>query len=379
VGYLYHPKVKRRDGTIYEDPIWWAKFYLNGRPVRRSTGTEKKGVAKRQLKHWEGNPRNADPQKDRAIIDDLAQDYLNDYRMNGKKPLGQAEDYVNRILKAFGERRAVTITPTEIRQYIVERQAEGYANATINRDMSALKRMFNLSMQAEKITRRPYIPHLDERNVRKGFIGDLEQLAVTEHLPFVLQVLSEAAYTYGWRKEELLGLRWSQVDLDDGIIHLDTGTTKNEDGREVVLTDSLWSKFRALWAQTQALELRLGRRIPWVFHRGGKPIKDFRKAWATACEKAKVGKRYFHDYRRSAVRNMEKARVPRSTAMKITGHTTESIYKRYAVVDPEMMADATKRIERRAGQTALVPEQSSPLRANNGQTGTKHGNGEDSN
>jgi len=42
VGYLFHPKVKRKDGTIYEDPIWWVKFYLHGRPVRRSTGTHKR-------------------------------------------------------------------------------------------------------------------------------------------------------------------------------------------------------------------------------------------------------------------------------------------------------------------------------------------------
>jgi hypothetical protein len=61
VGSLYHPQVKRKDGTIYEDPIWWAAFYLNGRLVRRSTKTEKKGVARRQLQHWEGNPREADP------------------------------------------------------------------------------------------------------------------------------------------------------------------------------------------------------------------------------------------------------------------------------------------------------------------------------
>ncbi len=378
MGSLYHPKVKRDDGTIYVDPIWWAKFYLHGEPVRRSTGTTKKSVARRQLRHWEGNPRDADPRKDRTTIDQLAQDYLNDFRINAKKSLEQAEDYVNRILKAFGGRRAGTITATEIRQYVIERQAEGYANATVNRDLSALKRMYNLGMQAEKITRRPYIPHLEERNVRKGFIGDLEQLAIVEQLPFVLQVMAETAYTYGWRKEELLGLQWSQVDLDDGIIRLDTGTTKNDEGREVRLTESLLRKFKELWAQTQALELRLGWRIAPVFHRAGKPIRDFRKAWETACEKAKVGKRHFHDYRRSAVRNMEKARVPRSTAMKVTGHKTESVYIRYAVVDPEMMDDATKRIERRAGQTALVSEQSSALRANKGQTSTKRGYSEDS-
>ncbi len=386
MGYLFHPKVKRKDGTIYEDPIWWAKFYLHGRPVRRSTGTHKKSVAVRQPKHWEGKPKDADPKMDRATLNELAQDFLDDYQINNRRSIQQAEDYVNRLLKTWDRRRAVSITVSEIRQYIKERQAEGYANATINRDLSALKRMFNLGMQGEKITRRPHIPHLRENNVRRGFFGDLEQLAVTAHLPFVLLVAAETAYTYGWRKEELLTLQWFQVELHEGIIHLDTGTTKNDEGRDVRLTASLLDKFKRLYAETQALEMKTGKKIPWVFHRNGRRVKDFRKAWKNACDQAKIGPRLFHDYRRSAVRNMERARVPRSTAMKVSGQKTESIYARYAIVDREMMDEVSMRIERRsggAGQTERTGardfSRSDVLGANNGQTGTKHTLSYDSN
>ena len=379
MGYLFHPKVKRKDGTIYESPIWWAKYYVNGRPVRRSTGTHKKRVAEHQLKHWEGNPEDANPKKDRAPLDELAEDYLDDYRINKRRSIEQAEDYVNRLRKTWTGRKAVTITVSEIRQFIKAMQVEGYANATINRHLAALKRMFNLGMEGEKITRRPFIPMLRENNVRRGFFGDLEQLAVTEHLPFVLAVAADMAYTYGWRKEEVVTLHWPQVDLSEGVIRLHTGTTKNDEGRDVRLTANLLGKFKRLYAETQMLETKTGRKIPWVFHRNGTPVKDFRKAWDNACEKAKIGHRLFHDYRRSAVRNMERARVPRSTAMKVSGHKTESIYTRYAIVDPEMMDDATRRIERRAEQTSLAQRQSDELRANNGQTSTKHMNGYDSN
>lgn len=71
---------------------------------------------------------------------------------------------------------------------------------------------------------------------------------------------------------------------------------------------------------------------PWVFHREGQVIKEFRAKWKTACRAAGVPGRIIHDFRRTAVRNLERAEVSRSVAMKLTGHKTESIYRRYAIV-----------------------------------------------
>jgi site-specific recombinase XerD len=96
---------------------------------------------------------------------------------------------------------------TEIREFAKNMQAEKCANATINRHLATLKRMYNLAMQAEKLTRRPYIPMLKESNARRGFMGDLGQFAVMARLPVVLAVAAETAYTYGWRKEELFTLQ----------------------------------------------------------------------------------------------------------------------------------------------------------------------------
>jgi len=58
-----------------------------------------------------------------------------------------------------------------------------------------------------------------------------------------------------------------------------------------------------------------------------------------------AGLRQFHDFRRSAVRTLERSGVPRSTAMAMVGHKTESIYRRYAIVDEAMHREAAAKLD----------------------------------
>ena len=88
-----------------------------------------------------------------------------------------------------------------------------------------------------------------------------------------------------------------------------------------------------------------GTVVPWLFHRDGKPIKSFRRAWGTACRMAGLPGRIPHDFRRTAVRNLERAGVPRSTAMAMVGHQTEAIYRRYAIADESMLRDGGVQLE----------------------------------
>ena len=87
-----------------------------------------------------------------------------------------------------------------------------------------------------------------------------------------------------------------------------------------------------------------GRICSWVFHRNGRPIKSFRKAWQEACAAAGVPDRIPHDLRLTAVRNLERAGVSRSVAMPLTGHKTESVYRRYAIVNEEDLAEGVQKL-----------------------------------
>jgi integrase len=90
--------------------------------------------------------------------------------------------------------------------------------------------------------------------------------------------------------------------------------------------------------------------IPYVFHRKG-PIRDLYKRWREATKAAKIPDRLIHDLRRTAVRNLERAGVPRFVAMKLTGHKTEAVYRRYAIV---AKADLTEGVEKLARLHALL-------------------------
>jgi integrase len=96
--------------------------------------------------------------------------------------------------------------------------------------------------------------------------------------------------------------------------------------------------------KTAELEQGVGRIIPWLFHRDGKPIKDFRKAWTAACQRAGVAGKVPDDFRRTAVRNLERAGVSRSAAMMMVGHRSESIYRGIAVTDEVVLNEIAAKL-----------------------------------
>ena len=94
--------------------------------------------------------------------------------------------------------------------------------------------------------------------------------------------------------------------------------------------------------------------VPHVFHRDGKPTRSIKGAWRTACKLADLEGSIFHDLRRTAVRNMERAGVSRSVAMKLSGHKTISIYNRYAIADASALQEGVEKLARLAAEPRKV-------------------------
>ena len=98
-----------------------------------------------------------------------------------------------------------------------------------------------------KVDRLPYIPMSKENNVRKGFFEHGEFIALRSALPSYLKDFATFAYKTGWRVSEIAGLKWNQVDRDNGIVRLETGETKNDEARTVYLDEELKEVIARQW------------------------------------------------------------------------------------------------------------------------------------
>ena len=338
---------------------WTIKYSYLGNQRKESSGSPKRSDAAQLLQRRLSEiarGRLIGPALERRTYEDLRAMLLNDYKINARKSLERVEDAVAHLDGMFAGMRAVDITADKILAYIAARQAEKAANGTINRELSALKRMFRLAQRAGLVLQLPHIPGLAEHNVRQGFFELPEARGVFAHLPADLVAPFEVASMTGWRiKSEILTRQKGHLDLHAGWLRLEPGETKNRKGRMFPLTPALRAILEWQLEQTRRFEQANGQIVPWLFHRNGQPIKSFRRAWLTACARAGLAGRIPHDFRRTAIRNLERAGVARSTAMAMVGHLTESIYRRYAIQDEASLTEGGVKLAAFHASQATVP------------------------
>ena len=357
MGTIYKRSWKDKDGNRVEGDVFWIKYYRHGKPYRESSKSEKITDAQRLLKKREGEIAEGKLPGvyfDKVTFDALAKDLVTDYTVNGRDTLKRVKWSIDCLKESFGGMRATDITTDKVKLHIEKRMNDGLTNASINRELAVLKRMFSLGAESTppKVNLIPYIPMLKESNTRKGFFEIEEYQALKNALPSYLKPVVTFAYHTGWRSGEILSLTWDKVDLKQGIISLNPGETKSEEARTVYLNEELMTEIKALHVNR-----RLG--CPWVFHRDGEVVKSFRKAWATACIKAglfevvrdnqgnetKTPTKIFHDFRRTGVRNMVRAGVPERVAMMVSGHKTRSVFERYNIVSDQDLKDAARKMQ----------------------------------
>ncbi len=357
---------------------WVFCHYVRGKEVQESTKTpdlkKAKRVAKGRLDEVAADRQGLKPYlapKARQVrVDALLDDLMASYRVRKVKSWASVQSHLKAIRAHFGDWCAIDVTAEAVDRYIEARQAAGMADATINREVQLLGQAFRLALARGKVSAVPPMRQLPERNVRSGFFERPEFEAVAAALAAELADVARFGHITGWRKQEILTLRWADVDRDAGVIRLRPEHSKNGEGRVVpfAAVPQLGLLMERRW-QARLLE-RDGTIVvaDLVFHRQGEPLVDFRKAWAAACCAAglvepvldEAGQpvrgadgqvrvrpaKLFHDLRRTAVRNMVRAGVDPAVAMRISGHRTRAIFDRYNIVSERDLDAALRQTAR---------------------------------
>jgi len=335
---------KRGSGRVYRrGPIWWIQYYIHGVLMRESTSSEDKEEAKRQLSVKVGDVaagRAVAPK--RTTIADLCALVLADNRLRNLRDAQHTEmRYQANVEPLLGNLLASRFGPAQVRQYVTQRREAGVSDATINRELAIVRRGFKLGAQEDPplVFRQPAIPKLEENNVRQGFLAPEQYEKLLAELPANLKALFVCGYHVGARKNELRRLQWPQVDFESGLIRLSGEQTKNKCPRILPIYGDM-----RRWLEQQQDMCPEGS--PWVFHGShGYPVDNHLNGWKGACERAGVPGLLFHDLRRSAIRNMKKARLQDLECMRISGHKTRAVFDRYNIIDEDDLADAGKQLE----------------------------------
>lgn len=361
-------KRERGEGGVFLVPgsrFWRVQYQdANGRQVRVSSKMESKQRAKEYLRKLmnerdEGLAPVTEVRKLKYA--DLRQMLIDSYIAAGNKSLKSKADGTEYVagLTALDEfcgfkmeNEKVTdkgvpvsaLTTDFARRFVRQRRGEGTGTAAINRSLAALRRMLRLAQRERKLSIVPFIEFQKEPTARKGFLEQKKFDELIKALPSHLRPLVTFLYYCGCRIGETLQIDWVQVNLDTRQIRLEPEQTKTDEARVLPLPSVLVNMLKAAKPKT------------------GKVFDgtNLRKEWMTACAACELGRkievkgkpydpRYegltLHDLRRSAVRNLRKAGVSETEAMKISGHKTRSVFDRYNIVNTEDVMEAMRKVE----------------------------------
>jgi integrase len=341
---------KPKAGSVYQrNNVWWIKYYSKGQPVYESSHSVRAEDAERLLRKRLGEIATGAYRGiavERTTLDELFNLVVADYRENGKRSIDDVLSRLKLHLRPkLGKLRAADFGSADVRRYKAARNKDKAQAATVNRELSILKRAFSLGSRHDPplVLHNPPIEKIPENNVRTGFLEKADYDRLLAELPSYLKLALVLAYHTGCRQGEVMSLRWVDINLASGELIIRAENAKSKKHRMLPVYGDMTDALRRQRAERDEKYPEL----EWVFHDGsGSRLRTFYKAWASACKRAELGGSLFHDLRRSAVRNMVRAGIPEKVAMAISGHRTRHVFDRYNIVTDKDLAAAGEQMTR---------------------------------
>jgi len=278
-------------------------------------------------------------------VDRVLDRYLEVCKHSVQPDTRQIYEYVidANIRPFFGKLRADRLTTENLLAYRQKRADAGKSPSTANRELvilrAALRSASHASPPMIPLSSIPRFTLEDERPfARTGFVVDDAFEKVLAELPAHLHPISVCAYNSAVRVGELRNIRWDQIDFDAGLIRL--AKTKNGEPRTIPFIGTMEEHLRR--AKEERDEFFAD--CPWVFSHLGERIKSFKGSWSATVKRAGYPEMLFHDFRRSGIRNLKRAGVSDSVAMKISGHKTRAVFDRYDITDEGDLTGAAAKL-----------------------------------
>ena len=355
----------RTQGSIYRrprSPFFWIRYSYQGTTYRESTKEKSRARAGEYLDRRLaeigadvlGLRKFVGPASDRIQMGRMFAALRDDLRLRGLRSFAATDNHLSHAAAAFGDWSLKETTAERVDQWIAKQVAAGrIAPSTLNRRLQLLRQALTLAVDRGLLAQAPKIRKLSEKDrVRRGFFESDEIERVIHYLPEDLRDLTRFAWLTGWRKGAIISLRWADIDLTERTVRLRSENDKAGRGQVLPLEGALWLIIERRGRQ----RLVNGAMTAPVFHRKGKPIRNFYKAWTTATRMARCPDKLFHDTRRSAVRNMVQAGVPEQVAMQITGHRTRSTFDRYHISSLDDLRKAQNRLQSHLARQDSTPK-----------------------
>lgn len=336
------PKEEKVKG-VYEHPagsgVWWVNYYAEGNRHREKVGRKSDAIALYQKRKTDSRRKLKLPELFPGDV--VTFRHLSSMAVeHAKTRLRTSRDYVTRdviLSKPFGSRRADSITPQEIDQWLTKHCG---TNATANRYRSYMSLAYRLGMENGKVTVNParLVRLRTENNARLRYLTREEYDALLkiirrdnpEQVPaFIVSIF------IGMRFSEQYSLTWNQVDFARKKIRLEK--TKNGSKREVPLNSVALDAIR----EQRAAVPHASNNI--VFPRPG-PTSDCRWWFEPALTEAKITEYTWHNNRHTFCSWLALAGVSIKEIQVLAGHKSIAMTARYAHLSPEATASASERL-----------------------------------
>jgi integrase len=259
----------------------------------------------------------------------------------------------NQLIPFFGCMVLTEIKPVDVESFRAQRRKrDGTAPClqTINNDHIVLKHCLNVAIRRGLMVTNPAsaVPLPDPHNERDRVLSQEEWMRLYEVAKPHLKPVLLLAYQLGQRFSEIINLTWDRVDLQRGFISLRAMDTKTKKPRRVPLTPVVKATLHDL-AKVRSLT------TPNVFLYEGKPLKGVKRAFRTALKEANIQDFRFHDLRHCASTNLRRAGVDTATAMRIVGHKSEKMWKRYNAIEESDLLNAASKLHTYQSNTVITP------------------------